>query len=423
MYNNRNEIPTPQRLDETITESMKQVKKIRRKQVIKSVSVGVGSTAALITAFFIWGFHNPVLAAEIPVIGGIFKDVENDVEFSGNFSDKAQNLEGASIESDDAGLLIKAEEAYCDGMSVYVTLSITGEQPFQNMYDVYTDEEGITHLPNLMPEGSARIGEGGKALDIARSTIEGRLVDERTFKGMIKIDLDKDYIQSDKSFNLKLNLNSITYEDRELAVKSIENDKKYEIPVGENEKPKFREGYEPILPLVTIKGNWQLDFTVKVDANSVKVYDINEESNGFGIEKVIVTPYEVKVKTILPGLYANEEEIFAVKKKLYEEDKATAIESGSTWEDLTDEEINANYWIAVTGDYAAAVFDQNGQKLDFSYEEGSKNGAYQVYPLQGRELTKLSVYVGENAISTYKEKDQEAMASRALYGVDIDLDK
>ncbi|KLU71774.1 MAG: hypothetical protein RHS_2488 [Robinsoniella sp. RHS] len=423
MFNNWNEVPTSDRLDETIMGGMKQVKKIRKKQVIKKVTLGAGSTVALITAFFIWGFYNPVLAAEIPVIGGIFKDIENEVEFSGNFSEKAQNLEGAAMESNDAGLLVKAEEAYCDGSSIYVTLSISGEQPFQNMYDEYTDEDGITHLPTLMLEGNARISEGGELQDNAISKIEGRLIDEHTFQGMMKIDLDEDYTQSDKSFNLKLNLDSITYEDSKLAEESIKNEKEYEIPVGENEKPKFKEGYEPIIPLVTTQGNWQMDLNVKVDTDSVKVYDINKESNGFGIEKVIVTPYEVKVKTILPGLYANQEEIFAVKKKYYKEGKAAALKEGNTWKDLTDEEIDENYWIATTGDYAAAVFDQNGQKLDFSYEEGSQNGSYQVYPLQGRKITKLSVYVGENAISTFKEKDQKAMASRALYGIDIDLTK
>ena len=211
MYNNWNEVPTSDRLDETIMGGMKQVKKIRKKQVIKKVTLGAGSTVALSTAFFIWGFYNPVLAAEIPVIGGIFKDIENEVEFSGNFSEKAQNLEGAAMESNDAGLLVKAEEAYCDGTSIYVTLSISGEQPFQNMYDEYTDEDGITHLPTLMLEGNARISEGGELQDNAISKIEGRLIDEHTFQGMMKIDLDEDYTQSDKSFNLKLNLDSITY--------------------------------------------------------------------------------------------------------------------------------------------------------------------------------------------------------------------
>ena len=157
-----------------------------------------------------------------------------------------------------------------------------------------------------------------------------------------------------------------------MAEESIKNEKEYEIPVGENEKPKFKEGYEPIIPLVTTQGNWQMDLNVKVDTDSVKVYDINKESNGFGIEKVIVTPYEVKVKTILPGLYANQEEIFAVKKKYYKEGKAAALKEGNTWKDLTDEEIDENYWIATTGDYAAAVFDQNGQKLDFSLRKVPK---------------------------------------------------
>lgn len=41
----------------------------------------------------------------------------------------------------------------------------------------------------------------------------------------------------------------------------------------------------------------------------------------------------------------------------------------------------------------------------------------------GIEMTKLSVYVRENAISIDKEKDQKAMESRALYGVDFDIDK
>ena len=45
--------------------------------------------AALIFAFGIWGFSNPAFAGKIPFIGRIFMIVEDNIGYSGNFSENA----------------------------------------------------------------------------------------------------------------------------------------------------------------------------------------------------------------------------------------------------------------------------------------------------------------------------------------------
>ena len=50
----------------------------------------LGLAAALLLAFGFWGFSNPVLAGKIPFIGRIFRMVEQDIGYSGNYSDNGK---------------------------------------------------------------------------------------------------------------------------------------------------------------------------------------------------------------------------------------------------------------------------------------------------------------------------------------------
>ncbi len=74
------------------------------------------------------GYFDPVLAAKIPVIGKIFEKVEDDVTYSGDYTDKGTvltnedyegNLDTADYSVSDKGITLTASEVYCDGYSKY----------------------------------------------------------------------------------------------------------------------------------------------------------------------------------------------------------------------------------------------------------------------------------------------------------------
>ena len=109
-----------------VTESLLKVEKIHKKRIIKRTVLGLAACAAAITVFLIWGFQNPVLASKIPLVGGIFAQVEDQITFSGDYSEKALPLEKKKQEDilscESQGIQITASEVYSDSYSIYLTL-------------------------------------------------------------------------------------------------------------------------------------------------------------------------------------------------------------------------------------------------------------------------------------------------------------
>ena len=95
------------------------------------------AAAAAITVTTIC-FADPAFAAKIPILGQIFKQIQQQSTFSGEYSDKAEILSkedaDGTVPADskytvqDAGVTITASEIYCDGLSVFVTAEIDVEQ-------------------------------------------------------------------------------------------------------------------------------------------------------------------------------------------------------------------------------------------------------------------------------------------------------
>lgn len=73
------------------------------------------------------------------------------------------------------------------------------------------------------------------------------------------------------------------------------------------------------------------------------------------------------------------------------------------------------------GDYGIAVFDQNGERIEQKQSVETAQGLSTSLPVAGREITELHIYVGEDAIRCAKETDEQDMAERALYHVDVPL--
>lgn len=260
------EIPVSDRLDAAVANGMQRVKFIHRKQLIKKSIAMAASFAILLGGFFVWGFSNPVLASQIPIIGRIFMENEEKISFPGNYSEKADVLDTTTK------------------VPVIITPDTTEATS--------TEEDATEPIVEMVP---------------AYST----------------------------------------------------HDAGYQITANE----------------VYCDGS-SIPFTV--DSESVREYAINDRNEqGFGVGKIIITPFEVKIEYFRSSPDA---------------------------------------------DYGTSVFDANGNRLLFHEENSSEetDGVLATYPVSDADISTLHIYIGEDGIECIKETDQNAMANRAVYSYTLD---
>ena len=107
----------------------------------KTFKYAAAAAALTMAAGITLCYSNPALAAKIPFIGKIFEEVEHEIPFSGDYSEKAgilaetagkdedgNPIAAPGIEVSDGGITVTASEIYCDGLSVFLTAQIEAEQ-------------------------------------------------------------------------------------------------------------------------------------------------------------------------------------------------------------------------------------------------------------------------------------------------------
>ncbi|MDE6968788.1 MAG: DUF4179 domain-containing protein, partial [Eubacterium sp.] len=132
-------------------DKIRKMQKTRKRKV--SLAVRFGTVAAVLAVATIYCVKNPAIAAQIPFLGNIFRDLEGQVSFPGDYSEKSIKLGAASEEKDrrqkqdasddrnDAGQTVPMEEtadgvtvtlseAACDYNSIYLALLVQNEKGF-----------------------------------------------------------------------------------------------------------------------------------------------------------------------------------------------------------------------------------------------------------------------------------------------------
>lgn len=376
MQNRLQEIPVSPRLDEVVEKSLKEVRRQafgKRKRRIYAVC---GSAAAVIGLLFAFCLVSPVMAKKLPVIGHIFKSLENQITYSGDYSGKTKLLSDDQTASaknpytvSSKGIKLTASEVYSDGYSVYLSLDIKAEgkkltdQPVQQ-----NDEINIS--------GSYKWGKD-KIWEPFSDSAQGVWLSDNHFTGIVKMDLN--YRKTPRSS----------------ALLSCRIDFISGSPRGTD-------------------GRWYMDIPVSVDQKDNHVYDIKDQNKRKqGIKDVVVTPYQVIVHPYMPlGAYEDmsleEFNQFLIKKgKAVDEplDSAPASDEGEMWQ--------LENW------YTVAVFDQDGKAL-------KTMGAYAKsasFATGGEKPEKITVYIGPGLLcfSDNGNKDKVEMAS--VYKKEIVLNK
>ena len=174
-------------------------RKYKMKKFSKIGKFAAAAAAAAIIGIGGLGYYNPALAAKIPLIGKIFEKVQDNVTYSGDYSDKetvltnedhAGNLDTSDYSVSDQGITLTVSEIYCDGYSIFLTVNIEAEEAdFTHIPEHYT---GMNAADNRTAAGFYIGGTwsvDGSSPEWLENTFEGEVIDRHTFAGILKINL------------------------------------------------------------------------------------------------------------------------------------------------------------------------------------------------------------------------------------------
>lgn len=338
-------------------------------------------------------YSNPALAAKIPLLGNIFARVEQSVPFSGNYSEESEHLFGEEgkekISVADAGMTVTASEVYCDGLSIFLTAQIEAEQGgLQNMTThTLSGKDGTAN--GMYLRGEWKLQGEESAHPLIADAIEGSVVDDHTFVGMVKFDL---HDWEGEQGVLELQLSGIGWDSKE-----------------ELSKEEIAEDF-------LTEGRWSVTVPFSVDQESVQEIAVNKESNGYTIENVRISPYQVVAYVKAP--------VNTVEKDFSREDYEAklGLSEGEEEEELSYEEFLAMLNQPTVQPCETVICNQDGELLAFG--DMSTTTGITTFAVDGKELETLYIYVfvdAEDDLQAEGILDREAAEQEAVVSAEIKI--
>ncbi len=353
----------------------------RRKDKMKKFGeigkVIAAAVAAAVIGIGGLGYFNPALAAKIPLIGKIFEKVEEDVIYSGDYTDKgivltnedyAGNLDTSNYSVSDKGITLTASEVYCDGYSIFLTVNIEAEDAdFTHIPEHYT---GMNVADNKTAAGfyiGGTWSADGNSTEQLENTFEGKVIDSHTFAGMLKIDLAEKLAGTGE---LHLNVDGLGYDDDRML------------------------DSEEISASHWTDGNWNLIIPFEVNGTDVKTIEVGEKKGNITFDNVVISPYQVIVHATTPG-----------EQRELTDDRREKLLSKDP--DMTDAEM----FELLGWSYAPCqtiCFNQDGEMLYPDTEMAGRAG----FAVQGKEIKTLHIFIFDN-LDDWAQMEQEGMNSSA----------
>ena len=189
--------------------TVKQKKKTRNPyHWMKTGAKVAGGLAAAVAVGFIFCAANPVMARELPLIGGIFEQLQDKVSFFGNFSDKATSLEESAAPTSDTeklpetssadetpretvftktqdGLTITLSEIYANDLTCYITVKAVSEEPFP---DTLMDQDGKPCISLVTEPRYSFLEDTGMNPGMQYINPEGEFTDDHTYIAILRLD-------------------------------------------------------------------------------------------------------------------------------------------------------------------------------------------------------------------------------------------
>lgn len=383
---------TDERLDQILKQALApeiddreiQVYKRRKDKMRKFIRIGKAVAAAVAVAVIGiggLGYFNPTLAAKIPLIGKIFEKIEDDITYSGDYTDKGTvltnedhmgNLDTSNYSVSDQGITLTASEVYCDGYSIFLTVNIeANEADFTHIPEHYTG-----NIAENQKAAGFYIGGtwsvNGNATERIENTFEGEVIDSHTFAGMLKLNLLQ---KMEGNGELCFYVNGLGYDNDRML------------------------GSEEISASHWIDGSWNIVLPFEVNKTDVKTIEVGEKEGNITLDNVVVSPYQVIVHTTTPG----------EQRELTEDRKEKLLSKDP---DLTDAEMFEMLGWSYEPCYTI-VFNQDGEMLYSDVEMAGWAG----FAVQGKEIKSLYIFIFDNMddwVQMESEGINSGVADRAV---------
>ena len=154
---------------------------------------------------------NPVLAEQLPIINGLFAQLQDKVSFFGNFSDRAVALEDSEETGSEQnvytktqdGLTVTFSEIYANDRAIYLTMQMKSDEPFPDVMMNETDGRTSPVFALEFEKKYSFMDQGEPILDLIYP--EGEMEDDSTYNCILRLDLTedaKDYSEYEKQYGL-----------------------------------------------------------------------------------------------------------------------------------------------------------------------------------------------------------------------------
>lgn len=428
-----------------IRKGKKMEKQLRRKTIRKKICITAGSAAAALAVFFTYCFVNPAFAAELPLIGGIFAGTEQKGDFPGDYSRKAERLadqltdgdiqqedqaegeeavqadrassdpdsdpgseSGNAADMQDGEIAVQnalaeaygdtdqkvtmiPEEVFCDGSSLYVALRLKTEEEAGFGQDILAQGVDWYTLDYSMMQITGSVSDGSREFAFDDWLI-GEQEAHDTFCGRLKIAVEG---IDESAEELSMHVSALYWVDEN---KKAELQGQEDVSLGDY--------------YVMKQGDWNLTVPVKIDKSQTNTFSVNQVNEyGFGIESITVTPYEIRIKEIVPQLdsdllnqiYTGFQELCA--QQLGEE-KAEELLTESLFE---SQDLN---WHG-----GFAVFNQDGERMEW----GASMEGEEIHEGEMKNMEKLYFYLMPDGVTAYKCRDQSIAEKCNIYSYVLEL--
>lgn len=321
--------------------------------VMRRVLMGIGSVAAVFVLIVTFCVMNPVMASEIPILGGIFSKLsdlfsfgelpeedtvilyqeDESVPMDQGAEETGENAASANVYQETSGdITITLTEEYATNQAVYIGVNVRNAQEFPDMA-VFENGTGTMQVETQECYSFRP--------DVVHSwrAIEGKYTDAHTFEGILRIDysdINKDgrkYVQAlqeaeargeelwltdenyaqyieeyeiPETFTMKLECSNIVGELAEhLPVEGAKSgeeqarmtDEEWEaymksLPQEWNQYPNKYENWWQ-------EGSWSYDLTITQKDKASRVIEINQTNEaGIGIRNIELSSVEMTLNTI-----------------------------------------------------------------------------------------------------------------------------
>lgn len=355
-------IPESEIVDQKMNDAYQNIRENKTTPKRKApIVIKFGAAAAILMLAMIYCVKNPAFAAQLPLIGNIFRNLEGQVSYPGDYSknsiilpvaanekegdselfpaDSANNSAAssqtdngstASFQAKSGGITVTLSEVSYDYNGIYLALLVQNEEGFASDARLPGQLDFDCQLKLYQADGSTKEFSDANGISMLGSLAEGEFPDPYTFQGIAHFSADgldlSEYTACELTF-LEFRQERTTGRLKTVLVPDY----------GETSMMEYDWSHYP--------GTWnfQLDLSgFAAKKQEAAVNDVNAQ--GFGIEKVIKTEYEMYAVPILP--------------------------EGEAWYD-----------------YMITIWDANGELLD---SHGSNFRSMSIY---GRDVSEVTVYL------------------------------